>query len=101
MQDVTTLINEYIRSELLILVPVLYIITKNLDSSSINKRWIPIILMLISVVLAGIYTFASVDISSLRNILMALFSTVVQGVLLSGTTVFSGLLAQSMKKPTK
>lgn len=101
MQDMTALINEYIRSELLIIVPVLYIIAKNLDSSSISKRWIPIILMLISVVLAGIYTFSTVDISTVRNVLMALFSTFVQGVLLSGTTVFSGLLANSMKKTNK
>lgn len=99
MENFATIINEYIKSELLVIVPVLYIIAKLLDTSKLNNQLIPGILMLISLTLAGVYTFASVDISSIQKILFAVFSTIVQGVLLSGSAVFGGILAQLYTKP--
>lgn len=98
MEDFTTIINEYVRSELLVLVPVLYILARYLDSSDLENRKLPFVLLTVSILLAGIYTFATVDISDFQKILMALFSSFVQGVLLSGTAVFGGILAQSFNK---
>lgn len=99
MEEFTTIINEYVRSELLVIVPVLYIIARNLNASKINKQLIPMVLMAIAVIMAGIYTFATVDTSTIHMFLMAVFSTLVQGILLSGTAVFGGILAQTVGKP--
>lgn len=98
MENFASIMNEYIKSELLVLVPVLYIIAKYLDSSKVKKQSIPLILLAISVVLAGIYTFATVDTSNIHKVLMAIFSTIVQGVLLSGSAIFSGILVLTMNK---
>lgn len=101
MENFAAIMNEYVKSELLVLVPVLYIIAKIMDSYNVKKQMIPIVLMVISVTLAGIYTFATVDIGSFQKILMALFSTFVQGILLSGTAVFSGILVGLVNTQTK
>lgn len=98
MIDIVSLVNEYIRSELLIVTPVLYIIARIMENSHMNRERIPWLLLLISVVLAALYTFAASDVSSLAHILMAIFSSIVQGVLLSGTAIFGGILGSLTKK---
>lgn len=101
--DFTSLINEYIKSELLIVTPVLYVIARMLENSSVNRESIPWVLLAISITLAGLYTFATVDIRGVPSILMGLFSSLVQGVLLSGTAVFGGILGKLVmkKKPSE
>lgn len=98
MQTVITLMNEYIRSELLVLTPVLYIIARVLKDNQVSNRRLPVYLMLISICLAGIYTFAVTDVSSFPKVLMAIFSTLVQGILLSGTAIFGGILIKNAQK---
>lgn len=99
--DFVAMMNEYIRSELLIVTPVLYIIARMLENSKVSNERIPWLLLVIAVILAGLYTFATTDISTYSRFLMALFSTAVQGVLLSGTAVFGGILGKLVanKKP--
>lgn len=97
MQDFVALLNQYVRSELLVVVPVLYILAKILSSSKVPNRKIPPILLIVSVTLAGIYTFAVMPVDNLKTILMAVFSTLIQGILLSGSAVFSGILGELMK----
>lgn len=97
--DIIATLNEYIRSELLIITPVLYVIAKAITmSSSIEDKYIPWILIVVSVVLAGLYTFSVTDTSSFHQILMAAFSTIVQGILLSGTAVFGGILGKMIQE---
>lgn len=97
MQDFVALLNQYVRSELLVVVPVLYILARILSSSKVANRKIPIILLLVSVTLAGIYTFAVVPVNDFKTVLMAVFSSLIQGVLLSGSAVFSGIMGSLMK----
>lgn len=96
--DIIAMLNEYIRSELLIITPVLYVIAKAVSLSSIEDKWIPWILMGVSIALSGLYTFSVTDVSTLSNLLMAIFSTIVQGILLSGTAIFGGILGQLLKE---
>lgn len=97
MSDLTIvdLINKYVRSELLVLIPVLYIIAKVMDQSKIQNKYIPVILMVISVICSGVYTFSTVEIPNYRGILFAIFTSFVQGIILSGGAIFSGILMQS------
>lgn len=97
MQEFVSLLNQYVRSELLAVVPVLYILAKILSSSKVPNQKIPVILLIVSITLAGIYTFAVMPVNSLKTILMAIFSSLIQGILLSGSAVFSGILGELMK----
>ena len=99
--DIIALLNEYIKSELLVLTPVLYVLAKMLENSHLDNERIPWIVLAAAVFLAGLYTFAKTDISTLAGFLMALFSTIVQGVLLSGTAIFGGILGKLIVKNKK
>ncbi|MEF9962583.1 MAG: phage holin family protein [Erysipelotrichaceae bacterium] len=101
MEQFALIMNEYIKSELLIIVPVLYVIARFMDASKVPNDKIPYVLMMVSILLAGIYTFSKIDIHSFQTILMAIFSTLVQGILLSGSAIFSGILFQSYTKNRK
>ncbi|MDD5952633.1 MAG: phage holin family protein [Oscillospiraceae bacterium] len=80
---------EYIRAELLILIPVLYFIGIGLKKASfIHDRWIPILLGCTSIVLAAIYVFATSEIHHLQDVAMMLFASITQGILTAGTSVF-------------
>ena len=93
-----SMFDQYITPELLIITPVLYVIARMLHQSHIKQEQLPWILLLISIVMAGLYTFATTDVSSMMKLLMALFTTIVQGVLLSGTAVFGGILGKLMSE---
>lgn len=93
-----SMFDQYIKPELLIITPVLYVIARMLHQSHIKQEQLPWILLLISIVMAGLYTFATTDVSSMMKLFMALFTTIVQGVLLSGTAVFGGILGKLMSE---
>lgn len=86
------IVNKYVRSELLILVPVLFVIKKMLISSKVKSERIPVILMVIAIVCSGLYTFSTVDIPNLHGILFAIFTSLMQGVILSGGAMFGDML---------
>lgn len=95
--DIIEMLNQYTRAELLIITPVLYVIARVISTSEMDNNFIPWILMGISIVLAGLYTFATVSITGFPQVLMALFTTLVQGILLSGTAIFGGILKDLIK----
>jgi len=90
---------EYIKPELLILIPVLYIVGIGLKKSKLSDRIIPLILGGISIVLSVLWVFATSDISTLKNFAYSLFISVTQGILSAGASVyFNQLYVQSKKK---
>ncbi|MEG0264797.1 MAG: phage holin family protein [Erysipelotrichaceae bacterium] len=101
MEQFAAMMNEYVKSELLVIVPVLYVIARFMDTSKVPNDKIPYVLMIVAVILSGFYTFATIDLKSFQAILMAIFSTIVQGILLSGSAIFSGILLQSYHKKRK
>ena len=92
-------LEEFIKPELIILIPVLYIIGIGLKKSKLSDSLIPIFLGIISIVLSWSWVVATSDISTLREVAYALFVSVTQGILSAGASVyFNQLYIQSKKK---
>lgn len=89
---------QYIRAELLILIPVMYIIGMGLKRSKTADRHIPLILGTVSVILSALWVFATEDLNSGKEILAAFFTAVTQGVLAAGASVYASQLYIQSKK---
>ena len=92
-------IKELIKPELLILIPLLYVVGIGLKKSKLSDTLIPLILGGIAIVLSSAWVIATSDISTLRDIAYALFLSVTQGILSAGASVYvNQLYVQSNKK---
>ena len=89
---------QYIRAELLILIPVMYIIGMGLKRSKTADRHIPLILGTVSVVLSALWVFATENLNNGKEILAAFFTAVTQGVLAAGASVYASQLYIQSKK---
>lgn len=87
---------EYIRPELLILVPVLYVLGAIIkDSAAIQNRWIPAILGGVGIALSLLYFLGTGDFSA-----TGVFTAITQGILVAGAAVYTNeLIVQLIKKP--
>ena len=89
---------DYIKTELLVLVPVLYFFGVWLKKSTIRDKWIPFILGMVAVTLSAIWVISTTDITDIREVASALFTAVTQGVLVAGTSVYANQLYIQSKK---
>ena len=79
---------EFIKPELIILVPVLYAIGAGIKKSAIADKYIPLILGIVSILLCSLYVFATTDITGTKQIAMAAFTAITQGVLCAAASVY-------------
>ena len=92
-------LKEFIKPELLILIPVLYVVGIGLKKSKLSDTLIPLILGGIAIVLSASWVIATSDISTLKDVAYALFISVTQGILSAGASVYANqLYVQSKKK---
>lgn len=89
---------DYIKTELLILIPVLYFIGIGLKKSKLPDKWIPIVLGVSAVVLSAVWVIATADINGLQETASAIFTAVTQGVLVAGASVYANQLYIQAKK---
>lgn len=82
------MLKEFIKPELLVLIPVLYLVGMALKNSKVADRHIPWILGVISVILSTIVIVSTSDITSFNAVLTAIFSGFTQGVLCAGASVY-------------
>lgn len=87
-------LQEYIKPELLILIPVLYLIGVAVKKSNIADKFIPWILGGVSVALSAIWVFANGTILSGADVAMATFTSITQGVLIAGASVYINQLVK-------
>ena len=90
---------EFIKPELLILIPVLYIVGIGIKKSKLPDTLIPLLLGGISIFLSAACVVSTSDIYTLKDAAYALFISVTQGILSAGASVyFNQLYVQSKKK---
>ncbi|MFQ9050067.1 MAG: phage holin family protein [Coprococcus sp.] len=87
-------LQDYIKPELLVLIPVLYILGLMLKKTEkINDKYIPVMLGIIGIVLSAIYVAAVSGIC-----LMSVFTAVTQGILVAGAAVYVNQLVKQNKE---
>lgn len=89
---------QYIREELLILVPVLYAIGIFLKKSILSDKWIPIVLGIIGIILSLLWILSTENIDTFQNFTMILFAAITQGVLVAGSSVYVNQMYIQSKK---
>ena len=92
-------IMNYVKPELIVVAIVLYIIGMAIKKAKyIDDKYIPLILGVIGIVLAAIWVFANVPLNTTQDILMAIFTSIVQGILVAGlSTYINQIIKQSNK----
>lgn len=89
----------YVKPELLVLALVLYLIGRGLKKSErVKDKNIPLILGCVGIVLAGIWVIASCSVNSLQEIAMAVFTAIVQGILVAGLSTYGDQIVKQAKK---
>ena len=97
--DIIEMLKEFIRPELLVLIPVLYCIGMGLKrAEAFADKHIPLALGAVGVALAALWVVATSTIASPQDGALAVFTAIVQGVLVAGASVYiNQLIKQSQK----
>ncbi len=92
--DITTLIEP----ELLITVPVLYMLGAMIKRSEIADKYIPLILGIMGIALATVYSLIGNTVNSLDSALTVVFAGVTQGLLCASASVYANNILKQFKK---
>ena len=84
-------ITDFIKPELLILVPVLYIVGLGLKKTSL-----PLILGASGVILSAIWMFTTCEVFDQRCILTIIFASITQGILCAGASVYANQIYKQL-----
>lgn len=97
--DIIEMLKEFIRPELLVLIPVLYFVGIGLKSAqAFADKHIPLALGAVGVALAALWVVATSTIASPQDGALAVFTAIVQGVLVAGASVYIDQLIKQAKK---
>ena len=92
------ILKEFVKPELLILIPVLYLIGAGLKNSIFKDKLIPIALGIFGIILSTIYVFATTEISGSKDVLMGIFISLTQGILVAGCSVYFNQIYKQLKE---
>ena len=91
-------LKEFIKPELLVLVPVLYILGIGLKKSAVKDKLIPALLGGIGITLSLAWVLGTSDLVTWRDVLLAGFSAVTQGILAAGASVYVNQMIKQGEK---
>ncbi len=95
-------LTNYIKPELLVVSVVLYLIGTWLKKLQfIKNKFLPLILGAIGIILCTIWVLASCPLTTAQNIAMAVFTAIVQGILVTGLSMGVNQLISKTKKADK
>ena len=89
----------YVKPELLVVAIVLYFVGIGLKGAqAVKDKYIPIALGVIGIALSGIWVVATSPLSSTQDIAMALFTAIVQGILVAGLSTYVNQIFKQLNK---
>ena len=92
-------IMNYIKPELIVVAIVLYFVGLWIKKAeSIKDKYIPCILGGSGIVLSAIWVFANSQIGTVQEVLMAVFTSIVQGILVAGLSTYVNQLIKQKSK---
>ena len=93
-------VKEFIKPELIVLIPVVYYVGVGAkQSQKIKDNFIPLLLGATGVFLATLWVLATSDLKTYKDVIMAVFTAITQGVLVSACSVYvNQLIKQSGKE---
>ena len=92
-------IMNYIKPELIVVAIVLYFIGLAIKKAeTIKDNYIPYVLGVISIVLCTIWVLANSTLGTVQEVLMAVFTSIVQGVLVAGLSTYVNQLIKQKGK---
>lgn len=89
---------DYVRPELLVLIPVLYLVGVGIKKSNIPDKLIPLLLGVCGVFLAAVYLLSVEPINGAQGVATALFTAVTQGILCAGASVYVDQIIKQTRK---
>ena len=92
------LLKESIKPELLVLIPVLYLIGMGIKKSEVADKYIPFILGGVSVILSSLFIVSTEAVTGWQEALMAVFSGFTQGILCAGASVYVNQVVKQLNK---
>lgn len=97
--SIEQIVEGYVKPELLVIAVVLYFIGMGIkNTEKIADKYIPMILGVLGVIIAGIYVLATSTFSGYQSILMAIFTSLIQGILVAGVSVYANQLIKQSQK---
>lgn len=92
-------IMNYVKPELIVVAVVLYFIGMALkNAEAVPDKYIPLILGGIGIVLCGIWVLATCPLDSGQNIAMAVFTAIIQGILVAGLSTYVNQIIKQVQK---
>ena len=92
-------IMNYVKPDLIVVAIVLYFIGIWLKySKTIKDKYIPLILGLTGIILCAIWIVATSPLSTMQEIAMAMFTAIVQGILVAGLSTYVNQIVKQANK---
>lgn len=89
----------YVKPELVVVSIALYFLGVWMKKSQrIKDKDIPMFLGVIGTIICGMYVIATCDLSGIQNIFMALFTAIVQGILVAGLSTYVNQIIKQIGK---
>ena len=97
--DLLETVKQFIKPELVVVVIVLYFVGIGIkNSQTIKDKHIPILLGILGILIAGIYVVATSDISGYKEVLISIFTSITQGILVAGLSVYVNQIVKQKNK---
>lgn len=92
-------IMNYVKPELIVVAVVLYFIGMALkNAEAVPDKYIPLILGGIGIMLCAIWVLATCPLDSGQNIAMAVFTAIIQGILVAGLSTYVNQIIKQVQK---
>ncbi len=89
---------EFVKPELLVLIPVLYLLGEGLKNSAVKNKYIPLLVGAAGILLSLIYVLSTEEIGGVWQGAGCIFTAVTQGILAAGGSVYCNQIIKQLHK---